>query len=58
MSWLTRLARRNRMEQQLDKELQVHLEQHAAGLMARCASPEEARRLARIALGAPERIRW
>lgn len=57
MTWLSRLLRRNRIEQQLDKELQFHLDQHAANLIARGANPEEARRLARIALGGPEQVK-
>ena len=57
VTWLSRLLRRNRMEQQLDKELQFHLEQHAAELIARGASPEEARRMARIALGGPQQVK-
>jgi predicted permease len=46
-----------RKEEQLDKELRFHLEQHAADLMARGCSPEEARRQARLALGGPEQVK-
>ena len=44
MSWLGRLLRGNRMEQQLDKELRFHLDQHAADLSAHGMDPAEARR--------------
>ncbi len=57
MMWLGRLLRRRRMEQQLDKELEFHLEQHAADLIARGHGPEEARRLSRIAVGGPEQVK-
>lgn len=57
MAWLSRLLWRNRMEHQLDKELQFHLDQHAADLIARGHGPEEARRLARIALGGPAQVK-
>ena len=30
MTWWNRLLRRNEMDQQLDKELRFHLDQHAA----------------------------
>ena len=45
------------MEEQLEKELQFHLEQHASDLMARGCEPEEARRRARLALGGPEQVK-
>ncbi len=35
MNWWQRLWHRGKMEEQLDKELRFHLEQHAADLMAR-----------------------
>ncbi len=57
MSWWNRLLRRRQMEEQLDKELRFHLEQHAADLVAQGHDPEEARRLARIALGGPEQVK-
>jgi len=56
MSWWSRLWRRN-PEEQLDKELRFHLEQHTNDLIARGHSPSEARRLARIALGGPEQVK-
>lgn len=57
LAWLHRLLRRNRMEKQLDRELQFHLEQHASELIARGHDPEEAQRLARIALGGAEQVK-
>jgi predicted permease len=57
VSWWNRLLRRNQMEEQLEKELRFHLEQHAADLIARGHDPAEARRLARLALGGPEHVK-
>jgi len=57
VTWWHRLLRRNQMEAQLDKELQWHLDQHAADLVARGHAPEEAGRLARRALGGPEQVK-
>lgn len=57
MSWLNRLLRREQAENELDRELRFHLERQAAELMSRGHSPEEARRLARIALGGPEQVK-
>jgi predicted permease len=45
------------MEEQLDKELGFHLEQHTADLIARGHDPAEARRQARLALGGPEQVK-
>jgi predicted permease len=57
MNWRSRLFRRKQMEVELEKELGFHLDQHAADLVAQGHSPEEARRLARIALGGPEQVK-
>jgi predicted permease len=57
MNWWQRLWHRKRLEEQLDKELRFHLEQHAADLEERGADPDEARRVARLALGGPEHIK-
>jgi predicted permease len=57
MTWLHRLVRRERMEEQLAKELGFHIEQHTAELMARGHDPVEARRLARLELGGPELVK-
>lgn len=57
MTWWRRLLRRSTMEEQLEKELRFHLEQHAAGLIERGHDPGEARRLARLALGGLEQVK-
>jgi predicted permease len=57
MNWWHRMWRRKRMEEQLEKELRFHLDQHAADLIAQGLDPEEARRQARIALGGPEQVK-
>ena len=54
MNWLSRLLHRGKMEQQLDKELRFHIEEHAAALIASGVEPREARRRARLAIGGPE----
>jgi predicted permease len=45
------------MDEQLEKELRFHVDQHAAGLVAQGCAPEEARRQARLALGGPEQVK-
>ena len=57
MTWWNRLLRRKQMEEQLEKELRFHLEQHTADLIARGHDPVEARRQARLALGGPEQVK-
>src|SRR5712664_3795737 len=57
MNWWKRLWRRGKMEEQLEKELRFHLEQHAGELIAHGHDPEEARRQARLALGGPEQVK-
>jgi predicted permease len=47
----------SKREARLDRELQFHLDQHVADLVARGVGPVEARRLARIALGGPEQVK-
>ena len=56
MSWWHRLLRRKQMEEQLERELSFHIEQHAADLIARGLPPERAMREARIALGGPQQV--
>lgn len=56
MNWWRRLWSRKRMDEQLEKELNFHLAQHAADLMARGMVPDEARRQARIALGGATQV--
>jgi len=57
VTWWQRLWRRRQLEQQLDRELGFHLEQHTADLVARGYDPQEARRQARLALGGPEQVK-
>jgi predicted permease len=57
MNWWQRLWRRRQMEEQLDKELRFHLEQHVTELISRGHDPVEARRLAMIAIGGPEQVK-
>src|SRR3974377_1940781 len=57
MTWRPRLPRRGQLEDQLEKELRFHLDQHAADLTARGFDPGEARRQARLALGGPEQVK-
>ena len=57
MTWWHRMWRRKQMEDQLEKELRFHLDQHAADLIARGKHPKEARKQARIAIGGPEQVK-
>ena len=57
MTWWHRLLRRRQLEDQLDKELHFHLEQHTTDLIARGYDPEEARRQAMLALGGAEQVK-
>ncbi len=57
MNWFGRLLRRSRMEDQLERELSFHLEFQIADLIEHGHTPEEARRLARLALGGPEQVK-
>jgi len=57
MNWYRRLIHRNKMEDQLEKELQFHIDQHAADLIASGQPRDEARRLARLAIGGPEQTK-
>jgi predicted permease len=57
MSWWHRLWCRTQMEEQLEKELRFHLDQHAADLIAHGHDPEEAGRQARLTLGGPEQVK-
>ena len=51
MTWWHRLWRQKRMDEQIDKELRFHLDQHTADLIARGHRPGEAAREAKLALG-------
>ena len=57
MIWWQRLWRRKKMEEQLEKELRFHLDQHASDLIAGGHDPNEATRQARLALGGPEQVK-
>jgi predicted permease len=57
MTWWNRLRRRGKLDEQLEKELSFHLEQHTADLVARGLPPGEARRQAWMALGGPEQVK-
>jgi predicted permease len=57
MTWWQRLWRRRQMEEQLEKELRFHIDQRATELIAHGYDPEEAHRLARLALGGPEQVK-
>ncbi len=57
MSWWSRFWHRTRMEEQLEKELRFHLDQHERALLDRGHSPTEARREARLVLGGPEQVK-
>jgi predicted permease len=57
MRWWLRLFRRGKYEEELDKELRFHLEEHTSDLIEQGHSPDEARRQARLALGGPEQVK-
>jgi putative ABC transport system permease protein len=57
MRWLQRLFYRSRLEEDLDKELRFHVDQHATELMTRGVPATEARRRARLAIGGPEQVK-
>src|SRR5215470_12973636 len=56
MRLLRRLFSRRKQEEELEKELRFHLDQHTADLIEQGHSPEEARRRARLAIGGPEQV--
>jgi len=57
MNWWQRVWRRAQMDEQLEKEMHYHLEQHASDLIAQGHSLDEAWRQARLALGGPEQVK-
>ncbi len=57
MNWWHRLRHRGQMEEDLDKELRFHVDQHAGELMERGLSAEEARRQARLAFGGADQVK-
>jgi predicted permease len=54
---LRALARRQQVEDELQQELQNHLDREAQKYCERGVSPESAKREARLALGGPEQVR-
>jgi macrolide transport system ATP-binding/permease protein len=54
---LRALFRRQRIEDELQEELQDHLEREADKYRKAGASPEEAKRRARVAIGGLEQVR-
>jgi predicted permease len=57
MSWWQRLWRREKMEEELEKEVRLHLDPYKADLIAQGLDAEEARRRAHLALGGPEQVK-
>jgi hypothetical protein len=57
MNWWNRLWHRKQMDEQLEKELAFHLEEHTSELVAQGCDPGEARRRARLDLGGPEQVK-
>ncbi|HEY1309062.1 MAG TPA: ABC transporter permease [Vicinamibacterales bacterium] len=57
MSWWSRIWHRRRLEQQLHKELQFHVDQYTADLIDHGLDPTEAERRARLELGGVEQIK-
>jgi len=57
MKWLRRLLTKKRLEQQLQKELQFHIERQVSDLMRSGISEGEARRKAALTFGGVEQIK-
>jgi predicted permease len=57
MNWWNRFWHRNQMDDQLERELAFHIEEHTADLIARGCNLNEARRRARLDLGGPEQVK-
>jgi predicted permease len=57
MNWWARAWRGKTLEEQLDRELRFHLDQHTADLIARGVPSGEAHRQAQLALGLRERVK-
>lgn len=57
MKWWRRVLGRKKLDEQLEKELRFHLEQHARELEERGMDAAEARRQARLELGGPEQVK-
>ena len=57
MSWLQRLFARRRMDRDLDKEIQFHIESQVADKVRSGIPETEARRLTRLEFGGSEQIK-
>ena len=57
MSWWNRFWHRSQVDEQLEKELNFHIEEHSSDLIAQGYDPGEARRRARLDLGGPEQVK-
>lgn len=57
MRWWLRFLRRSQLEEQLERELRFHLDEHENKLISRGYSPEKARREARLAVGGFEQVK-
>src|ERR1041385_8569982 len=57
MSWWQRLFNRRKQEEELEKELRFHLDEHTNDLIEQGYSPEEGRRQASLALGGQEQVK-
>jgi hypothetical protein len=57
MNWWNRLWHRKQVDEQLEKELTFHLEEHTSELIAQGYDPGEARRRAQLDLGGPEQVK-
>ena len=57
MIWWRRIWRKTAWDEQLNKELRFHIEEHTAELIKAGYDPEQARRQARLELGGAEQIR-
>lgn len=57
MTFWKRLLRRKQLDEQLDKELRFHLEQHASDLISQGYAPAEAQRQARLSFGGPQQVK-
>lgn len=57
MSWLGRLLRREKMERELDKELQFHVDAQTEDLVRAGVSRDEARRQARVMFGRVDQVK-
>src|SRR5882724_7243023 len=57
MKWWQRLWHRKQMDEELEKELRFHLDQHTNDLIAQGHDPVEARRQAKLNLGGPDQVK-